>query len=151
MAMKKKTVRKATKRVPARARRSRAQQAAAAVRETWNSALAALGEAEADVEKQVKHLLKANRIDAKDAGTLVKSLNAAIDRGRRSAMKELEARVADVQARIAEERQSLGKAVGERVQTTLATFNIPSRKEVAELTHKVDALSRKIDGLRRRR
>lgn len=148
MAAKKKAGRKVT---ATPARRSRAQQAAEAVRETWNSALAALSEAEADVEKQVKHLLKANRIDAKDAGTLVKSVNAAIDRGRHNAMKELEARVADVQARIAEERHSLGKAVGERVEATLATFNIPSRKEVAELTHKVDALSRKIDTLRRSR
>lgn len=147
MAARKKAVRKVVK-VHAPARRSRAQQAAEAVRETWNSALAALGEAEADVEKQVKHLLKANRIDAKDAGTLVRSLNAAVDRGRRNTMKELEARVADIQARIAEERHALGKAVGERVQSTLATFNIPSRKEIAELTHKVDALSRKIDTLR---
>jgi poly(hydroxyalkanoate) granule-associated protein len=149
MAAKKKTARKVAK-VHSPARRTRAQQAAEAVRDTWHSALAALSEAEADVEKQVKHLLKTNRIDAKDAGTLVKSLNAALDRGRHNAMKELEARVADIQERIAEERHALGKAVGERVQTTLATFNIPSRKEVAELTHKVDALSRKIDGLRRR-
>lgn len=131
------------------ARRSRAQQAAKAVRDTWNSALAALSEAEADVEKQVKHLLKANRIDAKDAGTLVKSLNAALDRGRHNAMKELETRLAEIQERLAKERHALGKAVGETVQSTLATFNIPSRKEVAELTHKVDALSRKIDALRR--
>lgn len=150
MAAKKKAVRKVAK-VHSPARRSRAQQAAEAVRETWNSALAALSEAEADVEKQVKHLLKANRIDAKDAGTLVKSVNAAIDRGRHNAMKELEARLSDIQQRIAQERHSLGKAVGETVQSTLATFNIPSRKEVAELTHKVDALSRKIDALRRTR
>lgn len=150
MAAKKKTTRKAAKvRVPER--RSRAQQAAQAVKETWHSALAALTEAEADVEKQVKHLLKTNRIDAHDAGTLLKSLNAALDRARHNVAKELEARVGDLQGRLAREREALGHAVDEAVQSALAAFNIPSHQEVEKLTHKVDALSRKIDTLRRQR
>jgi hypothetical protein len=36
------------------------------------------------------------------------------------------------------------------VLTALATFNIPSRKEVHELTRKVNDLSKRIDSLKRR-
>lgn len=151
MAAKKKTARKAASKRAQAAPRSRAERAARAVRDTWQSALAALSEAEGDVEKQVRHLLAQNRIDASDAGTLLKTLNQALERGRHNAAKELETRVASLQERISAERQSLRRAIDEGVQSTLATFNIPSRKEVAELTHKVDALSRKIDALRRGR
>jgi len=35
------------------------------------------------------------------------------------------------------------------VQRALAAFNIPSRSEVGDLTHKVEELSRKIDALKR--
>lgn len=156
MASKKKTATKKTaaKRAQRAARpalRARAQQAAQAVRETWQSALAALSEAEGDVEKQVRHLLAENRIDASDAGTLLKTVGSALDRGRHGALRELETRAAAVQQRIADERQALRRAIDDGVQSTLASFNVPSRKEVAELTSKVDALSRKIDALRRGR
>jgi poly(hydroxyalkanoate) granule-associated protein len=155
MAAKKTTTRKPARKTRVAAAqpalRSRAQQAARAVRETWQSALEALAEAEGDVEKQVRQLLAQNRIDASDAGTLLKTVNKAITRGRHSAVKELEARVGAVQERIASERDALRRAIDDGVQSTLATFNIPSRKEVSELTHKVDALSRKIDALRKAR
>ena len=39
--------------------------------------------------------------------------------------------------------------VDDAVQGALATFNIPSRQEVPELTRKVNELSRKIDSLKR--
>ncbi len=154
MASKKKTSRQPARKAGRGARpalRTRAEQAAQAVRETWQSALEALSEAEGDVEKQVRHLLAANRIDASDAGTLLKTVGSALDRGRQGAVRELETRAAAVQQRIADERQALRRAIDEGVQSTLASFNIPSRKEVAELTHKVEALSRKIDALRRAR
>ncbi len=155
MASKKKTSKNAAAKQTTRgarpALRSRAEQAARAVRDTWQSALAALSEAEGDVEKQVRHLLSQNRIDASDAGTLRRTVGAALDRGRQGALRELETRAAAVQQRIAGERQALRRAIDEGVQSTLASFNIPSRQEVAELTSKVDALSRKIDALRRSR
>ncbi len=130
---------------------NRARRAAQAVRETWNSALAALGEAEADLEQRVKELLAENRIDASDAGTLVQTVGAALDRGRRGALEELEGRLRAAQERVTRERQALRRAIAEGVQGALATFNIPSRREIAELTRKVDALARKVDTLRRAR
>lgn len=149
----KKTTKRSTKKTstpqsPLEQVKARGAEAGRGLRQSWDSALAALTQAEADVEKQVRRLLKRNRIDASDAAALMKSLNAGLERGRKAAGRELEARAQDVQARLAKERKNLGRAVDEAVQSALATFNIPSRKEVAELSRKVDQLTRKIDALR---
>lgn len=152
MAAKKKTTRRTKKTdtplSPLAQVQARSAQAGRELRQTWDSALAALTQAEADVQKQVRRLLKRNRIDASDAASLLKSLNAGLERGRQAAGRELEARAQDVQARLARERKNLGRAVDDAVQSALATFNIPSRKELAELSRKVDQLTRKVDALR---
>lgn len=152
MAAKKKTTRRTKKTdtplSPLAQVQARGAQAGRELRQTWDTALAALTQAEADVQKQVRRLLKRNRIDASDAASLLKSLNAGLERGRQAAGRELEARAQDVQARLAKERKNLGRAVDDAVQSALATFNIPSRKELAELSRKVDQLTRKVDALR---
>ncbi len=43
----------------------------------------------------------------------------------------------------------MGRYADEAVQGALAALNIPSRREVHELTRRVEELSRKIDGFRR--
>jgi polyhydroxyalkanoate synthesis regulator phasin len=119
------------------------------IRETWDSTLAALTAAEQEVERQVKALLKKNKIGTKDAATALKDLGNRFDQERKKAARELEGRLGELQARIEKERKGLGRRMDEAVHGTLASLNIPSRKEIGELTRKVDELSRKIDGFRK--
>lgn len=119
------------------------------IKDTWFATMSALTSAEEKVEKQVRLLLKRNKISTKDAATMLDDVRALIDRERKRGLKELEGRARSLQTRLRKERKALARMVNEAVQATLATFNIPSRQEVAELTRKVDQLSRKIDGFKR--
>lgn len=120
------------------------------LKHTWDNTLASLSSAQTDIEKQVKSLMKRNKIDASDAQALLHSLNAAFLRERQHVLRALDGRVKDLQARIAKERKVVGRRIDGAVQSTLGSLNIPSRSEVAHLTHKVEALSAKIDRMKRR-
>jgi hypothetical protein len=122
----------------------------AALRNAWEATVETLTKAEREMEKQVRMLIKKNKLSAKDAQVLLGKLRSRAAVERKRALKELEARLKTLQARIKKERKVLGKAVDEAVQSALAAFNIPSRQEVAELTRKVEELSRKIDSFKRR-
>ena len=162
--MKKKTVQKKARRAGAAvrtsARRQGARMGAAAgaaagttgevLRDTWHSTLTALLAAEQVVEEQVRELLKRNRINARDASALLRDLGSRAEVERRKAMKELDGRLGTLQSRIKKERKVVGKAVGEAVGGALASLNIPSRREVTELTKKVDQLGARIDSFRKR-
>ena len=120
------------------------------LRDTWHSTLVALTTAEQEVEKQIRQLLKRNRIQPKDAADMLRQLGSRADVERRKAMKELDSRLGDLQSRMKKERRVVGRAVGEAVSGALASLNIPSRREVTELTKKVDDLGKKIDSFRKR-
>jgi polyhydroxyalkanoate synthesis regulator phasin len=145
-----------TKTVKKKARRAAAAAGAAAgttgevLRDTWHSTLIALTTAEQEVEKQIRQLLKRNRIHAKDAASVLRELGSRAEVERRKAMKELEGRLGSLQTRMKKERKVVGRAVGEAVTGALASLNIPSRREVTELTKKVDQLGTKIDTFRKR-
>ncbi len=130
--------------------KTRTAQAQAVLRHTWDNTTRALSSAEAEVEKQVKALMKRNKLSVDDAATLLRQLKARLAKERTKRLKELETRASAVQRRVQHESRNAGKFVAEAVQSTLAALNIPSRQEVAELTRKVDALSKKIDQLRRK-
>ena len=119
------------------------------LKDTWYATLSALTSAEGNIEKQVRVLLKRNKISTKDASAMLKDLRTLIDRERKKRLRELESRLSNLQGRLRKERKVLARMVNEAVEGTLATFNIPSRHEVAELTRKVDQLSRKIDAFKR--
>jgi hypothetical protein len=121
------------------------------LREGWKNALDALGRAEAEVEARVKQLLKRNRINVEDAAELLREFRKGVAKERARGMRELEARLAELQQRLRREGRNLAKTVDETVQSGLAALNIPSRREVALLTRKVDELSRSIAKLRSRR
>jgi polyhydroxyalkanoate synthesis regulator phasin len=128
-----------------RARRSTTNR----LKDTWYATLSALTSAEENIEKQVRVLLKRNKISTKDASAMLKDLRTLIDRERKKGLRELESRLSSLQGRLRKERKVLSRLVNEAVEGTLASFNIPSRHEVAELTRKVDHLSRKIDAFKR--
>lgn len=120
------------------------------IEETWMATLGALTRAESELEKQVKALIKKNKIPVEDATRLLNDFQSRVVRERNKARKDLETWLRGMQSRVKKERTYVTKVANEAVQSALTTFNIPSRKEVADLTRKVDELSKKIDSLRRR-
>ncbi|HSB62358.1 MAG TPA: phasin family protein [Vicinamibacteria bacterium] len=149
MAKRKTVRRKVTPRKRAVRRAARPVALQGRLKRTWSDALATVTEAEARAEREVRGLLKRNRISTRDAATMLKDLRSLVDRERKKGMKELDARLAGLQARVRKERKNAAKMVEDAVQGALATFNVPSRQEVRELTRKVNELSRKIDSFRR--
>jgi hypothetical protein len=135
----------------ARKKKSSAGRAGDVLRNTWSATLETLGSAEAELQRQLKILRKKNKVSAKEAAAILSKLGTRIGQERKRALKELEARMKGVHSRVKKERKALGRMVHEAVERTLVSFNIPSRVEVAELTHKVAELSRKIDAFKRRR
>jgi hypothetical protein len=111
--------------------------------------MASLAAAEKAVEKQVRRVLQRNRIGTKDAATVVKDVKALVTRERKKAARQLEVRLTALQARARKERQVVARMANAAAQSALAAFNVPSRREVQDLTRKVDQLSRKIDARRR--
>jgi polyhydroxyalkanoate synthesis regulator phasin len=98
----------------------------AMMRETWGAAVTAVTAAEEEMARQLGRLLRRNKITPRDAGAVVAGLRARLQR----------------------ERRNLGRTLDAAVHGALASINVPSRREVAELTRKVDELSRRIEGLR---
>jgi hypothetical protein len=146
MPAKKKTVRRPRR--PAAVRKAR-RSVETRLHRTWKDARAALSSAETDVEKGVRALIKRSGFRPKQAAALLREWNARLDRERRKMVRDVEGRLALLQARARKERRVLARTVNDAVQTGLATLNIPSRREVQDLTRKVDELSRKIDRIRR--
>ena len=137
--------RKTTTRRKKSAPRKKPAGATGLLRETWDKALRSLSAAEAEVEKQVRDLMAGKGMGAEAAATF-RRLGGRLERERRRLAREIESRVSALQQRLQKERRSIGRLVDETVRGALAALNIPSRQEIVELTRKVDALSRKIDG-----
>ena len=130
---------------------SGASRAQRALREAWDNTLQGLTRAEAEIAKQVRALLKKNKLNVHDAAELLLRLRSSAAKERKRGMKELEARLKVLQARVKKEGVNVAKMAEEGVQSALAALNIPSRREVAELTRKVEELSKRLGALRRSR
>jgi polyhydroxyalkanoate synthesis regulator phasin len=150
MAMKKKMKKRTFRRPVAQLKRmAHPRTAENRIKKTWNQTVEALTSAEARMEKEIRGLLKRNKISMKDGATMMKDVRALVVRERKRGMKELEARFATLQTRVRKERKNVSKRVDDAVQGALAAFNLPSRHEVHELTRKVNELSKKIDSFKR--
>ncbi len=125
--------------------------AAEVARNAWHQAVEAAVSAEQRAEKQVRQLLKKNKLGGKEAAQVIADLKGRFERERKKASQGLDSQLKALQGRIQKQRASAGKRVGQAVQHTLASLNIPSRREIADLTRKVEELSRKIDALKRRK
>ncbi len=142
--MAKSKARKRTKQAPASG-------AAETLRASWAQAQDALGAAQAEVEKQVRAALKQNKIGGRQADVVLQDLTARFEKERRKAQRHFETQVATLAGRVQKGGKAAGRRVGQAVEHALAALNIPSRREVADLTKKVEQLSKKIDALKRRR
>lgn len=138
--------------MPTKKKTSRAKGAAEStadvLRERWQAALKALAAAEAELEKQWKQLVKKSGLSGKDAKGALAELRVRLEKERQRALKNLEAGVAGLQAKVKEEGAALSRKADQAMKSALVAFNIPSRQEVGELTRKVDELSRKIDAFK---
>lgn len=123
-----------------------ARSAADVLRETWDTAVSSLSSAEAEIEKQVRALVNGKGSDAADS---LRQLGERLQKERHRVGRQIETRVAALQARVKKERRTLSRVVDDAVRGALAALNIPSRHEINGLTRKVDELSRKIDGFSR--
>jgi hypothetical protein len=121
------------------------------LRSAWDQAQHALASAQAEIEKQVKTALRRNKIGGRQADEVLKELGARFDKERRKAQANFEAQLGSLAGRVQKGGKAAGKRVGVAVEQALASLNIPSRREVADLTKKVEELSRKIDSLKRRK
>jgi hypothetical protein len=128
-----------------RAAASTSARATQALREAWAQALKGLGRTQAQLEKRLRAALKRRGITSKEVGDALQDLGRRLETEGQKAVKQVEARLGAVQARLAKEGKALSRAVDDAVRRGLATLNIPSRQEVVELTRKVDELSRKLD------
>ena len=145
---KKRSTRRATPKTAASAGSSSAQQV---LREGWKTALEALSKAEAGVETRVKALLRNNKLNVEDGAELLREFRKSVDNERQRAMKDLEVRLSGLQQRVRKEGKNVAKMADDAVQSGLAALNIPSRREVALLTRKVEELSKRIGTMRRRK
>jgi polyhydroxyalkanoate synthesis regulator phasin len=143
---KKVTMKKSARRTSSR-RRTKQPPVRESLGSAWRSTVAALGNAEVEVERQIRELLDRNKLHRKDAARVLSRVGARIQSERKKAAKDLESTVKRVRAQLRKDRRSLEGMIQDAVQGTLAAFDIPSRKEVANLTRKVERLSRQIDDL----
>jgi polyhydroxyalkanoate synthesis regulator phasin len=142
--------------MPRKARRTPKKSAVVAGRsvKAWRKSLSTAVDrvrtAEAKVERQVRSLVRKNRISSKDAAAFLSGLQGRVESERRRAFKTIDHGLKTLQARVRRESHAASRLAEETVRRTLAALNIPSRREILELTHKVDELSRKIGSLKRR-
>jgi hypothetical protein len=91
----------------------------------------------------------ATRQTLASAEPVLADLRSRAERERRRALAGLETRLQTVQARLDREGKALGRSIRETVQSTLAALDIPTREEIARLTRRVEALSRRLDARKR--
>lgn len=128
---------------------TKAETTGARIRVAWADAVKTLGSAQANLEGELRKVLRRNQIGTKDATTMLKDVRALAERERKKAAKELRARAAMLQVRVQKEGKVAARAVDDAVRSALAALNIPSRAEVASLARKVDELNKKVSARRR--
>jgi hypothetical protein len=131
------------------ARKAASRAGAQGIRVAWTAGLEGLTAAEEQIERQARRFIKRNKLNAGDARALLESVGTRLAAGRRSAGKQLDARFRLLQARVRKERKAFSRAVDDAVRGALAALNIPNRREVANLTRRVEELSGRIDAFRR--
>lgn len=110
----------------------------------------ALREMPKAAEAGVKALIESSKPTIERAQAMVNETGKNLSRQSKAIQKDLSHRVADIGTRVEKERKSLGRKIEGAVKTTLASLNIPTRSEINLLARRVEELSRKIDGLKRK-
>jgi polyhydroxyalkanoate synthesis regulator phasin len=106
--------------------------------------------AEKTAESRVKEFIESGKPAFNRAKALVNKTGRNLSKQTRALRHDLAQRVSELGTRVEKERKSLGRKVEHGVKTTLASLNIPTRSEINLLARRVEELSRKIDGMKRR-
>lgn len=110
----------------------------------------ALGRSAGSAERRVRDFIESGRSDLKRARGFVSQTGRDLSKQTEAFRSDLAHRVSELGKRVEQERKTLGKKVDGTVKTTLASLNIPTRSEINLLARRVEQLSRKIDGLKKR-
>jgi hypothetical protein len=92
--------------------------------------------------------MKQRQLTGKDASVALRDLRRRLEKERRKAARQLDARLGVIQTRVMREGQALGRSADAAVERALGALNIPSRKDIGRLTNKVEELSKKLDARR---
>jgi hypothetical protein len=130
-------------------KKNAAQAARIGLKEAWQRAKQALGAAEVRTAKRVKALIESNRGSVEEAAAALARFGAELAKQRERRLGEIQAQLETFSERLGKERRRVAKLARQKAQGALAGLDIPSRREVTELTRKVEELGRKIDSLRK--
>ncbi len=89
-------------------------------------------------------------IDTKQLAHRAELWRSRLDREGRKARKRVEVRLAELSKRAHQERNAVARVADDAVARALAALNIPTRREVQELSRRVGRLSSRIDTIRAR-
>jgi polyhydroxyalkanoate synthesis regulator phasin len=128
---------------------ARTRAAANRIESGWKDARRAFRTAEGAVGRRVAELARRSGIDTKRLARQADEWRSRLDREGRKARKRVRARLAELQKRAQQERRTLARAADGAVARALAALNIPTRRELQELSRRVEQLSSRVAGLRR--
>jgi poly(hydroxyalkanoate) granule-associated protein len=134
---------KTRKRKAVNARRSRLEKG-------WKGAQRLLRSAESSLGRRVAEIAEQSGIPTRDVARRAKAWRVRLGQQGRKARARMSARLADLQKRAGRERRTLAHRIDDSVARALAALNIPSRRELQQLSRRVEELSARIDRLRRR-
>ena len=116
---------------------------------SWRDARKALRSAEGVVGRRVAAFARSRGIDTKELAHRAELWRSRIDREGKKARKRALAGLAELQQRAVRERTSLAHSADGAVARALAALNIPTRREVQELSRRVERLATRVDAFRR--
>lgn len=127
-----------------------ASRTVSALKDNLSGAVKELRSVDATVGKRIRRLAGERRAAAKEAVNAVAGLRKTIENERRAALKRIDSALKAVQDRVRREGKNASRLAEDAVRRALSALNIPSRREIIDLTRKVDELSRRIASQKRR-
>jgi polyhydroxyalkanoate synthesis regulator phasin len=121
------------------------------LRQRADQAVNVLKQAPKAAESGVQALIESGKPAIERAQAFATEASKNITKQAKALRKDLASRASGLSSRVGEERKNLGRRVDGAVKATLASLNIPTRSEINLLTKRVEELSKKIDGLKKRK
>jgi poly(hydroxyalkanoate) granule-associated protein len=136
--------------------RAARDQATQRLRTTWQDAKAsfkdarsALLGADGALGKQVAAFARRNGLDTKQLARRADRWRSRLDRGGKKARKTIEIGLGQLQQRALRDRRTLARVADDAVSSTLAALNIPTRRELQQLSRRVEQLTHRVEARRR--
>lgn len=119
------------------------------LRVAWKETRRALQTAEARVGRRVAALVRRSGLEPREVVRQAEVWRARLDRERKKAGKRVAAGLVELKQRARRDRRVLAHGVDQAVARTLAALNIPSRRELQQLSRRVEELSARVGRMRR--